>query len=221
MKPVTMLCVATLVSSCASAPQPVHPDERDTFVTTVFEPSAGNWISLSDHPELRVGIRNDASTLFVRALVWNDGDDKLGVDAVNGSPIGDYPVLMLHFGNEPRRTAGRDVNVHLNQWPHLPGIRVTRYTSANMTTPLEPVKGASGSIQYLPGPAGRPVRSEVYAVPLSALGLEPGAEASIAFYVYSSSPTLVASTIPGFERGNYFPPAIPVARYQPIRLQGR
>jgi hypothetical protein len=234
MKPVVVVCLALILSSCASAPEPVRqpgqsgqngrsapagPSERDAFMATVFESQQKKWIFLSNHRELSVGVRNDTITLFVRAIVWNDGDATLGVDRLNGQSIGDYSVLLIHIGEGTVRTAGRDMNVNLNPWPSVPGIRLQRQTSPNTTTTLQEVRGASGSINYVSGPGGKLIRTDEYAVPLSELDLERGAAISVAFHAFSPVPMFATSSVAGLERGNYYATQIPVGQYLPIKLQ--
>jgi hypothetical protein len=189
-------------------------------MSALFEPREDNWIILCDSHELSAGMRNDATTLFVRAIVWNDGDAALGLEPARRQPIGDLSTLLIHFGNGTVRTAGRDVNVSLNPWPQAQGIRVQQYRSATSTTVLQEVEGASGSVRYAPDAAGKLIRTDEYEVPLSALGLERGAEVSVAFYAHSAAPAFATSCATGFERGNFYPPAIPVASYRSVTLQG-
>lgn len=237
MKLVAVLCGALILSSCASTPEyaatsestvrpesvnarePVRQTARDAFVSAIFEPRQKSWVMLCDNRELSAGIRNDATTLFVRAIVWNDGDSTLGLEPSSRQPIGDLSTLLIHFGGGTVRTAGRDVNVSLNPWPQVSGIRVQQYRSEMATTTMQEVQGASGSIKYVPDAGGKLIRTDEYEVPLSALGLERGAAISVAFYALSAVPAFATSCSTGFERGNFYPPSIPVARYLSVTLQ--
>jgi hypothetical protein len=203
----------------ASTPDTASQRARDTFMSATFESPQQRWTLLCDNPELSVGLRNDAATLFVRAIVWSDGDDSEGLEPSSRQPVGDHSTLMVHFGDSAVRTAGQDLNLILNPWPQLPGIRVSRYTSGTTTTALQEVPGASGSITYVPGPGGKAIRTDEYEVPLSPLGLGLGATIALAFYASSAVPAFMTSCAPGFERGNFYPTAIPVARYRRVTLQ--
>lgn len=203
----------------ASGAQRVSQPVRDEFMAAVFASRQQGWIMLCDSAELSVGVRNDAESLFVDAIVWNDGTEKVGVEPSTHQRIGDYSVLQIHFGTGSSRAAGRDVNVILNPWPEVPGLRLSRYLAENVTTTMQVIAGAQGEIRYVPGGSARLIRIDRYKVPLSALGLKPGAAVSVAFYVFSPVPALVTSSVAGFERGSFYPSAIPIPKYAAIELR--
>jgi hypothetical protein len=241
-KLVAVSCAALVLASCASSPQPVGapgssgtPESarapvrasgpepakqtaRDAFKASMFDAQRQSWTMLCDHDELSVGVRNDASSLFVRAAVWNDGNSALGVGPTSSQPLGDLSVLMIHFGNDTARTAGQDLDVILNPWPEVPGIRMQRRISAGVSTTMQEVEGASGSIRYVSVADGKSVRTDEYELPLRGLGLQRGIALSVAFYALSSAPAFATSCAAGLQRGNFYPPAVPVATFFPLKL---
>jgi hypothetical protein len=172
---------------------------------------------LCDNHELSVGIRNDATTLVARAIVWNDGDSTLGMGP-SSRPLGDLSTLEIHFGDGTVRPAGRDLSVGLNIWPDVPGIRLQRYRTETVTTTMQEVQGASGSIRYVPDAEGKLIRTDEYEVPLAGLDLEPGAAIRVTLYALSVVPAFATSCASGFERGIFYPPSIPIETYRPITL---
>lgn len=243
MKLVVVPLSVLFVASCASSPEPggarqssatpgsggamvnsrvfdpAGPTSRDTFKVSIFGAQPQRWTMLCEHSELSVGVRNDATTLFVRAVVWSDDDDALGVEPASRQPLGDLSQLMIHFGSDNRRTAGRDLDISLNIWPQVQGVRLQRHISPGITSTLQEFLGASGSISYASDPDGKVIRTDAYELPLDGLDLQQGAAIGVSFYALSSVPAFATSCAAGLERGNFYPPSIPVATFLPLELQ--
>lgn len=204
-------------SGSGSLLQPFRASPRDVLLSGVFEAAARDWILLCDHPQLSVGFWNDHENLHVRAIVWNDGDDTTGPGVGRELEVGDYSVLQFHFGEGAAREAG-DLNVVLNPWPHMKGPFLTRQLSEQSTSRLQELPGALASIRYAHDIMGKKVRTETYNLPLSELGLQPGASFRLSFYAHSAVPLFATSCASGFQRGRFYPHAIPVTRYRQVTL---
>jgi hypothetical protein len=75
---------------------------------------------LCDEPDLRVSAWNDASYLYIQAILWKDDNDALDKSA-DGRPIGDWGALSLDVDADGKVTPERDLEYCLNPWVGQPG----------------------------------------------------------------------------------------------------
>ncbi|MHC5538585.1 TlpA disulfide reductase family protein [Singulisphaera rosea] len=128
---------------------------------------------LCNDPSLRVSCWNDASTLYLQTIVWDDKGDAPGATG-DGRPVGNRATFSLEVQSKGRAPSLRHLYYSLNPWPDMPGLyrwlRLGR-RSAGLTTDT----GGRGSIRYVRAlGAKEPVRVDSVLIPLSELEAKTG-----------------------------------------------
>jgi thiol-disulfide isomerase/thioredoxin len=175
---------------------------------------------LCDEPGLRLSCWNDASHLYVQAVLWNDGDDAIG-ESADGRPIGDQGALRLDADADGKVTPQIDRDYYLNPWPSLPGLRYQIKLSASSSTGLMGDSKGRGAIRYLDAGDGKKVRVDSFVIPLAEIGRMPGQEVRIAYYGDSTHPQLTVNSVGYQGRGRYYPHNLPLDRFHTVTLTDR
>jgi hypothetical protein len=212
---VTLLCWGLT----ASAQVYLDAKQRGEFIAKVLGSNPSGWHVLSSTLDMWAAVRNDATHLYVHAIVWGDYDDSIGTAVARNKPIGDYSLLMVHFGRRDKRVR-RDVDVMLNPWPEHQGIFLKTYDGAEIAGALEPSRAGVGSIQYVRSGQSA-IRIDRYKVPLSELGLAPGGRFRTAFYAFSPAPQLTVNSAGPVEEDTHFSRNIPVSTFKEVVLKAK
>ena len=163
---------------------------------------------LCDEPDLRVSAWNDASYLYVQAILWRDDQDALG-ETADGRPIGDQGVLSLDVDADGKVTPQRDRLYYLNPWPSLPGLRYQVCLSEHSYTGLQGDSKGRGAIRYLDAGEGHRVRIDSFVIPLGEIGKRPGEAIRLAYYGDSPHPAMTVNSVGYRHRGRYYPFQLP------------
>lgn len=128
---------------------------------------------LCNDPSLRVSCWNDAATLYLQAIVWDDRGDAPG-ETGDGRPVGNRATFSLEVQPRGNTPSLRHLYYSLNPWPDMPGLyrwlRLGR-RSAGLTTDT----GGRGSIRYVRAAGAEgPVRVDSVLIPLSELEAKTG-----------------------------------------------
>jgi thiol-disulfide isomerase/thioredoxin len=175
---------------------------------------------LCDEPGLRLSSWNDASSLYVQAVLWRDGDDAIG-ETADGRPSGDQGVLSLDVDADGKATPRLDRVYHLNPWPSLPGLRYQIRLSENGSSGLMGDSKGRGAIRYLDTGEGKRVRIDSFVVPLAEIGKKAGEEIRLAYYGDSPHPVITVNSLGYQPPGRYYPHQLPADKFQTIRLADR
>lgn len=147
-----------------------------------------------DNDDLRLQSWNDKEYLVVQAILWKDGDDKLG-ETSDGRKMGDSSSLLFDIENNQKRTPEIDRTYSLNPWPQKPGLRYTIPYKQMTSSSIQDDSKGHGSIRYISVSNERKVRVDTYAIPLSELTLEAGQTIGIAFLANSTVPKFTLNSI--------------------------
>jgi hypothetical protein len=135
---------------------------------------------LCDEPDLRVSAWNDASHLYVQAILWKDDEEALG-ETADGRPIGDQGNLILDVDSNRMVTPQRDRNYCLNPWPRMPGLHYQVLLGEGSSTGLRGDSKGRGAIRYLDIGDGRRVRIDNFVIPLGEIGKRPSETIRLAY----------------------------------------
>jgi thiol-disulfide isomerase/thioredoxin len=172
---------------------------------------------LCDEPDLRVSSWNDASHLYVQAILWRDDHDALG-ETADGRPIGDRGALILDADADGKVTPHRDREYCLNPWPNLPGLRYQVRLSEQVSTTLQGDSKGRGAIRYLDAGEGRRVRIDSFVIPLGEIGKRPSETIRLAYYGDSPHPAMTVNSVGYRRRGRYYSSQLPKEKFHFLTL---
>ncbi len=139
---------------------------------------------LSDTPQLRLSICNDATYLMVQAVVWGDHEDREGTTS-DGRKIGDWTTLYFRTATPSQPTPQVDRDYLLNPWPRFPGLNYQIVLSERSTTTIKSDSQGRGSLQHVDKVNGGKARVDTLLIPLSELSKKPGETLWMRFYARS------------------------------------
>ena len=218
MKSVSLVIIGILSATTAflaSASEPTNPlMEKGAFGFPQTEASV-----VCDTGDLRVSVWNDASHLFVQAILWKDDNSEQGL-LDDGRATGDSSVLSLDIDADRKRTEELDRYYHLNPWPEKPGLWYQVVLSEVASTTLKGDSRGRGSIQYVETHARR-VRVDSFVIPLDEIGLKPGDSVRFAYIGESIKPQFTVNSIGYRKTGEYYFSDLPWRKFHHYKLEPR
>lgn len=155
---------------------------------------------LCDTADLRFSVACDGTYLFAQAILWKDGDGRLG-STDDGRKIGDWSELLIDADADGKATPNVDREYSLDPWPSLPGLHYSVVYDEHANGGITGDSRGRGSIQYVAhGAEGAKVRVDTYLIPLQELGRKPGQDVHLVFWASSPEPSLVVNSV------GYVPP---------------
>ncbi len=175
---------------------------------------------LCDDANLRVSAWQNATYLYVQAVVWQDGDDALG-ETADGRPIGDTATLSVKVDPDAKTTLQSDREYSLNPWPSMPGLAYQIRVADNAWTGLRRDSKGRGSISYLPAGGQRRVRVDSFLIPLAEIGKKPGDKLRLAYWGMSPKPELTVNSVGYQGKGRYYAHQLPPEKFHLVTLTPR
>jgi hypothetical protein len=214
-------CILTsLLMATAGVAAPGAEPPKDLKRDGAFGFPQARAMVLCDEPDLRISAWNDASYLYVQAILWRDDQDAIG-ETADGRPNGDQGVLSLDVDADGKVTPHRDRLYYLNPWPSLPGLRYQVCLSEHSYTGLQGDSKGRGAIRYLDAGEGHRVRIDSFVIPLGEIGKRPGEAIRLAYYGDSPHPAMTVNSVGYRHRGRYYPFQLPRETFHSLTLSDR
>lgn len=176
-------------------------------------------IVLCDESDLRVSVCSDDNSLYVQAILWNDGDDQLG-KTDDGRAIGDWSNLTIDADADQQDTPQVDRTYSLNPWPKSPGLHYQIALGNRGFTALQSDSAGRGAIEYFNDTDGKRTRVDSFLIPLAEIKRIAGDEIRMAYWGSSVTPNLTVNSV-GFESPQmYYSHMLPRDQYNTVKLGG-
>lgn len=175
--------------------------------------------TLCDTDDLRLQTWIGNSEFVVQAIIWNDGDDKLG-ETNDGREIGDNSSLIIDVDGNKARTAKIDRNYSLNPWPSTPGLRYSIPYEGGASSHIKSDSIGRGSIRLIDVGEGKRVRVDTFVIPFTEIELKSGQTIRLAYLGASTVPEMTVNSV-GFKssRPRYYSRMLPHEKFHQVTLK--
>jgi len=193
-----------------TAPEPPKDLKREG----VFGFPQAQATVLYDRPDLRVSAWNDASYLYVQAILWKDDRDEY--EPKDG---GDEGMLILDVDANNKVTPQRD-RVYC-VWPSIAGLQYLVYLSENTWTGLRNDSKGRGAVRYLDQGRGTRVRVDSFVIPLDEIGRRPSETIRLAYMGTSPHTNVTVNSVAYHRAGTYHFFDLPGTSFHALTLSDR
>jgi len=170
-----------------------------------------------DTGDLRVSIWNDASHLFVQAILWKDDSSEQGRLA-DGQAITDSSSVAVDIDCDRKPTEGLDRYYHLPAWPKKLGLWYQIIFDQKTTTTLKGDSRGRGGIQYVQTDA-RPIRVDSFVIPLDEISLKLGESVRFSYFANSTKPEFTLNSLGHRASGEYYFYDLPWGKFHRYKLE--
>lgn len=198
MKPISTIALGLLSTCCffgccpGAAAGLLTEKELQEHGYFLFPQSEGRV--LRDTKELRLSAWNNASLLYVQAILWND--DSMAVGSTDeGRQSGDSSTLSLDIDANQRVSPNFDRDYCLNPWLSMNGLYYSILLGRCSWTDIKNDSSGAGSICYVALADGRRVRVDSYVIPLKEIGKRVGEDIRLCFSAQSPVPPFEVNSV--------------------------